>query len=54
MISGASYNFRDWLAATISYRFSMVETDYRYMSGGLTDDPSYARHEILAGMRFAL
>jgi opacity protein-like surface antigen len=52
--SGASYNFRDWLAATINYRFAAVETDFRYMGGGLTDDPSYARHEILAGMRFAL
>jgi hypothetical protein len=52
--AGASYSFRDWLAATVSYRFTVVETDYRYMQGGLTDDPSYARHEILVGMRAAL
>jgi opacity protein-like surface antigen len=54
VMAGASYNFRDWLAATLSYRFAAVETDYRYTQGGLTDDPSYARHEVLAGMRFAL
>lgn len=54
LISGASYNFRDWIAATLSYRFTTVDTDFRYMGGGLTDDPSYARHEILAGMRVAL
>lgn len=54
LVAGASYNFRDWLAATLNYRFATVETDYRYMQGGLTDDPSYARHEILAGMRVAL
>ena len=54
VIAGASYNFRNWLAATVNYRFSAVETDYMYSSGGITDDPSYVRHELLLGMRAAL
>lgn len=54
VISGASYNFRNWVAATLNYRFTAVESDYRYMSGGISDDPSFSRHEVLAGMRFAL
>ncbi len=54
VIAGVNYNLRNWLAATLGYRFSAVQTDYRYMSGGLTDDPSYVRHELLVGMRAAL
>lgn len=54
IIGGASYNFRNWIAATVNYRFSAVSTDYMYMSGGLSDDPSFARHELLAGLRVAL
>jgi hypothetical protein len=56
VVAGVHYNFRNWVAATLNYRFSMVETDYRYMpiGGGAVLDPSYARHELLAGMRIAL
>jgi len=52
--AGARYNFRDSLAGVLEYRLSIVETDYRYMISGATDDPSYMRHEIVAGIRAAL
>lgn len=54
IVGGMSYNFRNWFAVTLNYRFTAIETDYRYMSDGFVDDPSYARHELLAGLRFAL
>ena len=54
VIAGMSYNFRNWLAATLNYRFTDVTTSYRYMSGGMSDDPSFVRHELLLGMRAAL
>jgi hypothetical protein len=56
VVAGVHYNFRNWIAATLNYRFSMVDTDYRYMpiGGGSVLDPSYVRHELLAGVRFAL
>lgn len=53
VIAGVSYNFRSWIAATANYRFTDVSTDYEYMSGGVLDDPGYARHELLVGMRAA-
>lgn len=52
--AGMSYAFRDWVAATLNYRFSAVQTDYMYSVNGIVDDPSYARHELLAGLRVAL
>ena len=56
VVAGVHYNFRNWIAATVNYRFSLVETEYRYMpiGGGSVLDPSYARHELLAGLRFAM
>jgi len=54
VIAGAHYNFRNWIAATLDYRFSMISTDYQDMSGSSVDDPSYVRHEVLLGMRVAL
>jgi len=56
VLAGAHYNFRNWIAATLDYRFSTVQTNYRYMpiGGGTIDDPSYVRHEILLGVRAAL
>jgi hypothetical protein len=50
----ASYNFRDWLAGTAEYRFVTDQTDFRYDTGDGIDDPSYTRHELLAGVRAAL
>ncbi|MBP6525304.1 MAG: hypothetical protein KA249_07820, partial [Dermatophilaceae bacterium] len=50
----ASYNFSDRLAGSIDYRFVTDQTDFRYMSDGVTDDPSYTRHELLVGIRGAL
>lgn len=56
LVAGAHYNFRNWLSATLNYRFTTVQTDYRYMpiGGGVISDPSYARHELLLGVRAAL
>lgn len=55
LITGVHYNLRDWAAATLNYRFTDVSTDYRYTSGGVTStNPSYARHEVLLGVRVAL
>jgi hypothetical protein len=52
--AGVHYNFRSWFLATLNYRFSTVQTDYMYTIDGQTDDPSFARHELLAGVRVAL
>ena len=54
VIAGAHYAFRNWIAATVNYRFSSVSTDYMYTIGGMTDDPGFVRHELLAGIRVAL
>ncbi|MBX3154694.1 MAG: hypothetical protein KF773_01755 [Deltaproteobacteria bacterium] len=53
-IGGIHYNYRNWMALTASYAFSTVQTDFRYVTDGLIDDPSYVRHEFLFGMRAAL
>lgn len=54
LIAGASYNFKNSVAATLNYRFTSVSTDYVDNSSTPPDDPSYARHELLAGVRVAL
>jgi opacity protein-like surface antigen len=54
LIAGIHYNFRNSLAATLDYHFSTVQTDFRYMTDGIVDDPSFTRHELLAGVRWAL
>ncbi len=54
LAAGVHYNFRNWIAGTLGYNFSLVQTDYRYMTDGALDNPSYIRHELLAGMRVAL
>lgn len=56
VVAGAQYNFRDWFAATLNYRFATIQTDYRYMpnGGGIVSDPSYVRHELLLGLRVAM
>jgi hypothetical protein len=54
VVAGVNYNFRNWIAATLNYSFSAVQTDYRYSAGGATGvDPSFVRHELLAGVRVA-
>lgn len=45
------YNFRDSLGAIVEYRLGLVETDYM---SALGDDPSFVRHEVVAGVRAAL
>jgi len=54
IVAGAHYSFRNWLTATLNYRFTDVATDYMYTIGGMTDDPGFVRHELLAGVRVAL
>lgn len=50
----ASYMFRGWIAGVLSYEFAAVSTDFLYdAGGGFIDDPSYARHLLLAGVRAA-
>jgi len=53
LIAGVHYNFRDWLAITGEYQLAVDQTDFRYNIGGMTDDPSYVRHEALVGIRAA-
>jgi hypothetical protein len=52
--AGVHYNFRNWIAGTLGYNLSMVQSDYRYMTDGIIEDPSYIRHELLAGVRVAM
>lgn len=54
MAAGLHYNFRNWIAVTLGYNLGIVQTDYRYMTDGLVDDPSYIRHELLIGARVAM
>ena len=53
--AGLHYTYRNWLAATLDYRFSTVQTNYRYMdTTGQLVNPSYVRHELLAGLRVSM
>lgn len=54
VIAGVHYNFRNWIAATLDYHFTDVSTNYRLMTDGIVDDPSYVRHELLLGVRVAM
>lgn len=54
MAAGVHYNFRNWIAGTIGYNLGIVQTNYRYMTDGLIDNPSYIRHELVAGVRVAM
>ena len=48
------YNFRDWIAASVSYNLLVDQTDYTYMAGvGVMLNPSYVRQELFAGVRVA-
>ncbi len=51
---GVHYNLKNSLAATLDYRFSMLSTDFAYMTDSIIDDPSFTRHELLLGVRMAL
>lgn len=54
-VAGVHYIFRNWLAATLDYRFTDVQTNFRYMAGAFPNvDPSFVRHELLLGMRVAM
>ena len=54
MAAGVHYNFRNWIAGTLGYNLAIVQTSYRYMTDGLIDNPSYIRHELVAGVRVAM
>jgi hypothetical protein len=48
---GGRYNFKDWLAATADYELVVDSTSYTYTTDMLTIDPSYVRHQLMAGAR---
>lgn len=50
----ARYNFRDRWAAVAQYRFSTLQTNFRYTFDGDTDDPTFLRHELVFGIRAGL
>jgi opacity protein-like surface antigen len=54
LIAGVSYNLKNEMAIGLDYRFTDLSTDFRYMTGGTTIDPSYGRHAVLLGFRMAL
>jgi hypothetical protein len=54
LIAGMNYNFRNSLAATLNYHFSIVSTDYEYLVDGMVRNPGFVRHELLAGIRWAM
>jgi hypothetical protein len=47
------YYIKDWFAATLDYDLLADSTDFRYMTDGITVNPSYLRHQIMAGVRAA-
>lgn len=51
VLLGGRYNFKDWLAATADYEMVVDATGYSYTVDGITVDPSYVRHQLLAGAR---
>jgi hypothetical protein len=53
VVAGVQYFFRRTIAASVDYNYSQVATDFRYMDGGVIIDPSYVRHELMAGLRIA-
>lgn len=59
VVGGIHYNFRNSIAASLDYRFTTVQTGYRYMTDGIgdepvIDDPSFTRHQLMIGARMAL
>lgn len=55
VVAGVHYAFRNWIAATLDYKFSTVQTDFRYSdTKGDMVDPSFVRHELLLGVRAAM
>jgi hypothetical protein len=51
---GVSYNFRNWLAASLEYQLAVDQTDFRYMTtGSPLTNPSYIRNEVMLGIRAA-
>lgn len=52
--AGMRYSIRDWIAGTLDYQLSVIQTSFTYdAGGGLVDDPSYVRQELLLGVRAA-
>jgi hypothetical protein len=52
LTAGIRYMWRDWAAASLYYVLSDDQTDYRYdVGGGMLDNPSYVRNEVMLGIR---
>lgn len=51
--AGLRYNWRNWIATTLEYSLTSDQTDFMYAVGGLPDDPSYTRHELMLGLKAA-
>jgi hypothetical protein len=52
--AGVRVSFRNWIAGTLDYSLSVVNTDFTYdAGGGLMVNPSYVRQELLVGVRAA-
>lgn len=51
-LTGA-YLLRDWLAITTRFEALVDATDYTYMAGPVTDDPSFTRYEVYLGVSAA-
>jgi hypothetical protein len=47
------YFIKDWFAATVDYDLVVDSTDFRYMTDGMTVNPGYVRHQVMAGVRAA-
>ncbi len=45
----ASFELREWIALNASYDMALVQTDFVSMTDGQADDPSYVRHQVMAG-----
>jgi hypothetical protein len=49
----AQYVVKDWMAIVGDYRTEVDQTSFMYSADGFSDDPSYVRHEVTAGVRAA-
>jgi hypothetical protein len=55
VVAGVHYIIRARFAATLDYHFTDVSTSFRYMAGAVPMvDPSFVRHELLVGLRYAM
>jgi hypothetical protein len=58
VVAGVHYIYRNSFAITLDYKLTDLSTDFEYLApnpGGMptVTNPSYIRHELLAGLRWA-